>query len=168
MILEQPLRSAGRHRRGRERFTTYPVDQISTALPWPFLLRTSGATYPKLPASECSCSSEECRCFALQSGGQEGASGNKQTRAYMPKSAITISECSSFVRYRMFSGLTLLSDESTREPRDYSLEIAMHDVVVVKILNTFQYGSTIEASVLCTVPTHKTKKVYGSPNVNRR
>ena len=48
------------------------------------------------------------------------------------------------------------------------LKIAMHDIMVVKILDTFQYGSTIEASVLCTVPTHDTKKVYGSPYVDRR
>ena len=47
------------------------------------------------------------------------------------------------------------------------LEITMHDIMVVKILDTFQYGSTIEASVLYTVPTHDTKKVYGSPYVDR-
>jgi hypothetical protein len=44
---------------------TNPVDQISTAFPCPALFNTSGATYPKLPASEWSCSSAEWRCFAL-------------------------------------------------------------------------------------------------------
>jgi hypothetical protein len=45
----------------------HPIAQISTGFPCPLWLRTSGATYPKLPASDVSCSSEESRCFALQS-----------------------------------------------------------------------------------------------------
>lgn len=44
---------------------THPVDHKSTAFPCPFLFNTSGATYPKLPASDMSCSSDEWRCFAL-------------------------------------------------------------------------------------------------------
>jgi hypothetical protein len=55
-------------REGREGAGTDPVDQISTAFPCPALFSTSGATYPKLPASEWSCSSAEWRCFALRGG----------------------------------------------------------------------------------------------------
>ena len=44
---------------------TYPVDQVSTFFECPDLVSTSGATYPKDPATEKSRSSDACRCFAL-------------------------------------------------------------------------------------------------------
>jgi hypothetical protein len=44
----------------------YPIDLRSTGLPCPFWLSTSGATYPRLPATDVSCCSEDSRCLALQ------------------------------------------------------------------------------------------------------
>jgi len=41
-----------------------PVDQMSTGFPWPVFLMTSGATYPKEPAREVSCSPGEWRSLA--------------------------------------------------------------------------------------------------------
>ena len=38
---------------------------MSTGFPWPVFLMTSGATYPKEPATEVSCSSREWRSLAL-------------------------------------------------------------------------------------------------------
>ena len=84
----------------------YPVDHMSTGFPCPCFNRTSGATYPKLPAREWSCSSAECRCFALKL--RSKISDHKKDffgKTYIPKSTITISLSGSRVRYNIFSGL---------------------------------------------------------------
>lgn len=56
------------------------MDHRSTAFPCPFLFNTSGATYPKLPASDMSCSSEECRCFALWTKSKPFSKGDHEDR----------------------------------------------------------------------------------------
>lgn len=81
---------------------THPVDQRSTAFPWPFFVNTSGATYPKLPAIENSCSFSECKCLALSNDAHRQKIshvvniGEQQT--HIPKSQITRSESAAFVR----------------------------------------------------------------------
>ena len=51
---------------------TYPVAQTSTGLPCPASVNTSGAQYPKLPATLCNCCSGESRCLALGVIAEEG------------------------------------------------------------------------------------------------
>lgn len=63
---------------------------------------------------------------------------------YMPKSAITMSLLSSFERYRMFSGLSefprsVFYDTSTWYASTYSLEISMHNVVLVQIFDSLKH-----------------------------
>jgi len=69
-----------------------------------------------------------------------GVSGEQVNETYMPKSTITISDDGSFVRKRMFSGLSTgrLSDPKTsqrgmKKGENHVLEIPMDDVVVVQV-----------------------------------
>src|SRR6266851_5329008 len=72
----------------------YPIDQRSTALPCLFWVSTSGATYPKLPARDVSCSPADSRCLALEGRVTHvrDVSSEQVNATYMPKSGTTISD----------------------------------------------------------------------------
>ena len=59
----------------------------------------------------------------------------------MPKSAMTMSDDGSLVRYKMFSGLPNFPRKLLEKYRKTGcvLEISVHDIVVVQVLHPGQY-----------------------------